>query len=130
LSNVEVNLDELRGQIAGYNLAAASLTAKLVTTEQPSVEVLGEMVRELEELAQRRGTLNLYLGLLESTDVQSCGAPKAIEPIVTAIASKISLLRGQLASGTESTGKVANLRARLALLSKRLAQLTVNGDST
>jgi hypothetical protein len=127
--DVGVDAAELNSHIAGYNLAAASITAKLAAMDHPAIELLTEIVDELEELSQRQSTLALYIGLLDPTEAQLIGTPKPLEPVISVVASKIYSLRQAIENRRLSAAEATRLRQRLSGLSKRLAQLGNSGHS-
>jgi hypothetical protein len=127
-ADADVNVAELNTQIARYNLAAASITAKLSATDHSPIEAISEIVDELEELSQRHSTICLYIGLLEPTDAQLIVAPKSLDSIIAMVASRIFALRREIDAGKIPQAETNGLRARLANLSKRLARLVSNGE--
>lgn len=122
---VQINLSELSVRIGGYNFALAALESRLSDRRGWSADQLEPLVQQLHDLNQLRGMLDEYRAVARESDTAQVGRLEPLEPVVTAVASRISKARADTvnrASAEAGPREVAELE-RLEWLSERLASL-------
>ncbi len=111
---VEVNLAELKAQIAGENLALRALEEKLDREGPWTADRIGPLLGQLELLVLRHKDLTVVKGLVPPEEQATCGRLESPKPAITQMATRIFRAR----TAVESDGYRGTAVQRLAELSR------------
>ncbi|MEX0937894.1 MAG: hypothetical protein WDZ59_08525 [Pirellulales bacterium] len=123
--SAQLNIDELAVRIAGYNLAMRSLDAELLGRTNHSIADLAGIVHRLDELRTAHEDVKLYWNLLDSDQRQGLSEMFPARELITSLADRIGRTRGKLVVDGGAAEAVAEQRALLDDLSRKLAELAV-----
>lgn len=61
VADVAVNMPELSSRIGGYNRALRRIEAAIIAADRPNARELAKLVTDLDELANQRDFIDLYI---------------------------------------------------------------------
>jgi hypothetical protein len=127
-AEVAVNLRELASRIDGYNQSLRRIEAAVIAANDPDVRELAKLLDELEQLADQRDFIDLYVVGLSLDERASTPKLGTDEAVLSLIEEKIGaqIDSPTAADNSADRGAVAALAQKLAELQRKVPEAPEN----
>ena len=119
----QLDLGELTSRVAGYNFGLRAVEAELSDGVEWNARRLASLVQRLDDLVERRKTLDTYLDFLSGDDRRSVGRLESFGQITEDIQRQIQKTRSEI-KGDDFGGTPADRQRKLELLDSVLRLLS------